>query len=114
MEVEESKPPPQTKKTKVRLNKNQKCRTFIATQSQAVPVPSNEQDSVMECSEQPEISKKCEGAVESSVNTSCNSALAFIPRQVQKSYTNALTKNKNMERNVLETETLMDLADSLP
>lgn len=42
------------------------------------------------------------------------SSLRFIPRQVQKSYTKALTKNQSNEKNVLETDTLMDLAKSLP
>lgn len=39
----------------------------------------------------------------------------FIPRQVQqKSFAKILTRNKKMEKNVLESESIMDLGDSLP
>jgi len=41
-------------------------------------------------------------------------SLVFVPRQVQKSFAKVLTNNQNRERNVLETETMMELADSLP
>ncbi|KOC61714.1 Zinc finger protein 511 [Habropoda laboriosa] len=49
------------------------------------------------------------------VNTSSgSSSLAFIPRQIQKSYTKALTKNETNEKDVLQTGCMMDLANSLP
>ena len=39
----------------------------------------------------------------------------FIPRQVhKKSYAKVLTKNQEMEKNVLESESIMELGESLP
>lgn len=95
-EVETSQKLPKPKK--FQLDKNQKCRMFTFITKSA-----------------PSISK-------SSDTTSTNSlaynngvsALAFIPRQIQKSYSKALTKNQTAERNVLESGTMMDIVDSLP
>lgn len=40
--------------------------------------------------------------------------LVFVPRQVQKSFSKVLTDNQNREKNVLESEFMTELADSLP
>lgn len=87
-----------TKGKKVQLNKNQKARMFTPASKTPVPETSNS------------------GGVQtnSSAPGSIPSSLTFVPRQVQKSYTRALTNNQSNERNVLETENMMDLADSLP
>jgi hypothetical protein len=48
-------------------------------------------------------------------NVSLKPATMFIPRQVQqKSYAQLLTKNQKLERNVLESESIMELCESLP
>ncbi|XP_076640039.1 zinc finger protein 511 lethal (2) k10201 [Colletes latitarsis] len=87
---------PKTKK--VQLSKNQKIKMFppITRSTNIVKSNFNENQS---CSSNPIV-----GA----------SSLTFIPRQIQKSYTKALTNNQSNEKNVLETETMMDLAESLP
>lgn len=48
------------------------------------------------------------------INTKVTTSLAFVPRQVQKSFSKVLTGNQNKEKNVLESETMTELADSLP
>lgn len=40
--------------------------------------------------------------------------LVFVPRQVQKSFSKVLTNNQNREKNVLESEVMTELANSLP
>ncbi|CAL7943432.1 unnamed protein product [Xylocopa violacea] len=87
-----------SKPKKVQLNKNQKNKMFtVATKS---TVPTN--------------ATVCESQLHSTSVSKGASSLAFIPRQVQKSYTKALTKNQTNEKNVLEAGCMMDLADSLP
>ncbi|XP_076246741.1 zinc finger protein 511 lethal (2) k10201 [Calliopsis andreniformis] len=87
----------ETKSKKVQLNKNQKARMFTAAAKTPVPASSTSKE-----------------APSSSISTKGSSSLAFIPRQIQKSYTKALTKNQSNEKNVLETESMMDLVESLP
>lgn len=86
------------KDKKVYLNKNQKVRMFTNAAKQNIQIESSDK------------------TVRSNPLSSNAgpSSLRFIPRQVQSSYTKALTKNQTNEQNVLETDTLMDLAKSLP
>lgn len=84
------------KSKKIQLNKNQKTKMF-ATAAKSMP-PTN-----------PSINSLNSSNIIAGVNS-----LHFIPRQVQKSYTKALTKNQTNEKNVLETANMLDLADSLP
>ncbi|XP_015114566.1 zinc finger protein 511 [Diachasma alloeum] len=105
MEVDSPKKNSQSpKKPKLKINKNQKCRTFI-------PSLQNPTSKSSDSSNQPPV------AVETSkveVKPS-SAALAFIPRQLMhKSYSKVLTKNMKMEREVLESENMMDLAEALP
>lgn len=86
----------ETTSKRVQLNKNQKTKMFAAAAKNPVSINSNSNVGQPTSSSVP------------------RSFLAFIPRQVQKSYTKALTKNQSNERNVLETETMMDLVKSLP
>lgn len=102
MEVDDDDSKDDSKKKKKapfkRLDKNQKSKMFTkscasaacANNITAEPIPST------------------------SSNKSTTTPLAFIPRQVQKSFSKALTNNQNRERNVLESESIMELADSLP
>ncbi|XP_031830499.2 uncharacterized protein LOC116426120 isoform X1 [Nomia melanderi] len=99
MEVEECEHEvKQPKSMKPQLNKNQRSKMFTAASKITVPLNSNINASQLTASN----------------NASSSSSLMFVPRQIQKSYTKALTKNQSSEKNVLETETLMDLAESLP
>lgn len=86
------------KPKKIWLNKNQRHKMFPIAAKTAV-------------STNPDANRN-----QSNVSnpTTATSPLVFIPRQVQKSYTKALTKNQSNEKNVLETGCMMDLADSLP
>lgn len=84
------------KSKKIQLNKNQKTKMFAAA-AKNIP-PTNSSISSLNSS---------------SIITKANS-LHFIPRQVQKSYTKALTKNQTNEKNVLEIASMLDLVDSLP
>ncbi|XP_024937445.1 uncharacterized protein LOC107264343 isoform X2 [Cephus cinctus] len=100
MEIDPPKETQQQKTKKIvhNLSKNQKCKTFTAIPKSSIPdntntVPANKQ------SDTPINSK---------------SSLTFIPRQVQKSYSKLLTNNQNREKNVLETDNMMDLVESLP
>ncbi|KAL6267084.1 hypothetical protein P5V15_000163 [Pogonomyrmex californicus] len=85
------------KPTKVLLNKNQKSKMFIKNTTSA------------ECKNNVNVE-----TVSSTIVTSTVTPLAFIPRQVQKSFSKILTNNQNKERNVLESETMMELVDALP
>lgn len=99
MEVEDPKPEKkQSKPKKPQLNKNQKNKMFTVAAKTTIPVSSNVNDN--------------RAAASNSVESS--QCLYFVPRQVQKSYTKVLTKNQSSEKNVLETETLMDLVELLP
>ena len=86
------------KPKKIWLNKNQKQKMFTVAAKTTV--------------------RRDTTAIESQSNpsntTTDKSSLVFVPRQVQKSYTKALTKNQSNEKNVLETGCMVDLADSLP
>lgn len=91
------------KKPKILLNKNQKSKMFTKNTTSAV---CKNNDSV-----------KTISSVETISSTSIKSKitpLAFIPRQVQKSFSKVLTNNQNREQNVLESDTMMELADTLP
>lgn len=83
---------------KVQLNKNQRNKMFTRATKSTTSVNSTIHESQSS----------------SSNSNSGASPLFFIPAQVQKSYTKALTKNQTNERNVLETGCMMDIADSLP
>ncbi|XP_024885976.1 zinc finger protein 511 [Temnothorax curvispinosus] len=85
------------KSTKVILNKNQKSRMFTKNTTGAV---CKNNDSVE--------------TISSSTVKTKTTPLAFIPRQVQKSFSNVLTNNQSREKNVLESDTMMELADTLP
>lgn len=86
------------KPTKIFLNKNQKSKMFTKDTTSAV------------C--------KNNGSVETISSTTVKTkttSLVFIPRQVQeKSFSKILTNNQNREKNVLESDTMMELADTLP
>ncbi|XP_011165121.1 zinc finger protein 511 [Solenopsis invicta] len=85
------------KPAKIFLNKNQKSRMFTKDSTSAV---CKNNDSVETVSSIPIQSK--------------NTSLVFIPRQVQKSFSKVLTNNQNGEKNVLESDVMMELANSLP
>ncbi|XP_017793925.1 PREDICTED: zinc finger protein 511 [Habropoda laboriosa] len=99
MDIDESEPQKkESKAKKVQLNKNQRSKMFTGATQSTVSVNSNVHESPSNV-----------------VNTSSgSSSLAFIPRQIQKSYTKALTKNETNEKDVLQTGCMMDLANSLP
>ncbi|XP_011882622.1 PREDICTED: zinc finger protein 511 [Vollenhovia emeryi] len=86
------------KSAKVLLNKNQKSKMFTRDTTVSAACKSN--DSV-------------ETVASPTVKTKTTS-LVFIPRQVQKSFSKVLTNNQNKEKNVLESDTMMELADTLP
>lgn len=48
------------------------------------------------------------------VKTKITTPLVFVPTQVQRSFSKVLTGNQNREKNVLESEVITELADSLP
>lgn len=97
MDIDESEYEKKEQKSKkIQLNKNQKTKMFAAA---AKNIPST--------------NSNISSLNSSNIITGANS-LHFIPRQVQKSYTKALTKNQTNEKNVLETASMLDLADSLP
>ncbi|KAL2718738.1 zinc finger protein 511 isoform X1 [Vespula squamosa] len=83
-------------KEKIRLNKNQKIRTFDKTSKM-----SNIEKSSATCST-------------TSININENASLMFVPRQVDKSYATMLSRNQSRKRNVLEAECMSDIAKSLP
>lgn len=120
MIVEETEcPKPRSKKTVVHLGKNQKMKMFQHNQSLCERAIQEMTTMSMEDSGSPKstetLSVNSTDIVPSSQPVPVKSALTFIPRQVsQKSYSKLLTKNKNMEQNILETETMMELAESLP
>ncbi|KAK1126681.1 hypothetical protein K0M31_004307 [Melipona bicolor] len=95
MDINEPEPEKKDSKSKrIQLNKNQKSKMFIAASKTAtlpnVTVHGN------------------------TLNTRTGTtSLHFIPRQIKKSYTKALTKNQSNEKNVLETGCMMDLSDTL-
>lgn len=84
------------RKEKIRLNKNQKIRTFDRTSKM-----SNIEKSSATC---PTIS----------TNINENASLMFVPRQVEKSYAKMLSRNQSRKRDVLEAECMSDIAQSLP
>ncbi|XP_033320956.2 zinc finger protein 511 lethal (2) k10201 [Megalopta genalis] len=89
----------QPKQKRVQLNKNQKTKMFPPSSAKpTIPVNFNVNDSHLPIA----------------YPSKSSSSLVFVPRQVQRSYTKALTKNQSSEKNVLETENMMDLAVSLP
>ncbi|XP_078039155.1 zinc finger protein 511 lethal (2) k10201 [Augochlora pura] len=99
MEVEEPENEKEQRKQKrVQLNKNQKTKMFPPSSAKTIPAKSN-------------VSNNQLSTVQSNRSSS---SLVFVPRQVQRSYTKALTKNQSSEKNVLESENMMDLAVSLP
>jgi len=85
------------KSTKVLLNKNQKSKMFTKDTIGAV---CKNNDSV-------------ETISSTKIKTKMT-PLVFIPRQVQRSFSKVLTNNQNREKNVLESDTMMELADTLP
>lgn len=89
-----------TKEAKIKLDKNQRAKTFIPKIKNSTNISQVDDNNATNnvIIEKPTINK----------------SLVFIPRQLtQKSYSKLLTKNKKMERNVLEAD-MMDLADALP
>ncbi|KAG7188314.1 hypothetical protein KM043_007972 [Ampulex compressa] len=86
------------KNSKPCLNKNQRFRMFTGLSK--TPVANN--TDVISTNADPQCTNLGK------------SALTFVPHQVQKGYAKALTKSETHERNILETENMMDLADSLP
>lgn len=92
MDIDEPEPGKKESKPKrIQLNKNQKTKMFTAAAKTAT-LPN--------------------AATHENIRTGTTS-LHFIPRQIQKSYTKALTKNQSNEKNVLETGCMMDLSDTL-
>lgn len=83
------------KTTEIILNKNQKSKMFIRATSKI-------NENTIDAKKIP------------STEVKFKSALSFVPRQVQKSFTKALTNNQSRERNVLESDNMMELASSLP
>ncbi|XP_012278843.1 zinc finger protein 511 [Orussus abietinus] len=101
MECEQAVKNQQTsKKHIIRLNKNS-TKTFINNASVTMPVNRTTTPQNV--------------PLEPSTPNKISSSLVFIPRQImQKSYSKVLTKKEDSVKNVLETETMMDLAESLP
>lgn len=88
-----------TQKTaKVILNKNQKSKMFTKATTSKICVNTANIRTIPP----------------TETRTKFASPLAFVPRQVQKSFSKALTNNQSREKNVLESDTMMELADSLP
>jgi len=85
------------KSTKVLLNKNQKSKMFTKDTIGAV------------CKNNDSVETISSTRVKSEMTS-----LVFIPRQVQRSFSKVLTNNQNREKNVLESDTMMELADTLP
>lgn len=82
---------------KMFLDKNQKSKMFTKAAASAVYINSTNVETIP-----------------STVIKTKVTSLAFVPRQVQKSFSKILTNNQNREKNVLESETMMELAESLP
>jgi len=85
------------KPTKVLLNKNQKSKMFTKNTISAV------------CKNNDGVETISSTRVETKMTP-----IVFIPRQVQRSFSKVLTNNQNREKNVLESDTMMELADTLP
>jgi len=85
------------KPTKILLNKNQKSKMFTKDTTSAI------------CKNNESVETISSTSVKSKITP-----LAFIPRQVQKSFSKVLTNNQNREKNVLESDTMMELVDTLP
>lgn len=85
------------KTVKVILNKNQKSKMFTKATTSKIGVSTT--------------SVKTIPLTDTRIKLT--SPLAFVPRQVQQSFSKVLTNNQNSERNVLESNTMMELADSL-
>ncbi|EGI59722.1 PREDICTED: zinc finger protein 511 [Acromyrmex echinatior] len=85
------------KPAKILLNKNQKSKMFTKDTTSAV------------CKNNDSVETISSTSVKSKITP-----LAFIPRQVQKSFSKVLTNNQNREKNVLESDTMMELANTLP
>lgn len=83
-------------KQKIRLNKNQKIKTFDKT------------------SKMSNVEKSSATCPTTFTNINENASLMFVPRQVEKSYATMLSKNQSKKRNVLEAECMSDIAQSLP
>lgn len=83
------------KSTKILLNKNQKSKMFT-------------KDTNAVCKNNDSVE------IVSSPTVKTKTTLVFIPRQVQKSFSKVLTNNQSREKNVLESDTMMELADTLP
>ncbi|EFN84968.1 Protein lethal(2)k10201 [Harpegnathos saltator] len=86
------------KTAKVILNKNQKSKMFTKATNSKICVNTANIRTIPSSDVEPKLT----------------SSLAFIPRQVQRSFSKALTNNQSGERNVLESDNMMELADSLP
>lgn len=112
MEVDNIDSKKKKKNTKVLLNKNQKSKMFTKITTNTVCENANvgtiaSTNTVCE-------STTVETIPSTNVKTKLTTPLAFVPRQVQKSFSKVLTNNQNREKNDLESETMMELADSLP
>ncbi|XP_063976413.1 uncharacterized protein LOC135162160 [Diachasmimorpha longicaudata] len=94
-------------KPKLNINKNQKSRMFVP----------NCQNVVSKASESTNLPPLVIENSNMGVQRS-SAALAFIPRQLMHkkalSYSKLLTENMKMEKEVLETDNMMDLAEALP
>ncbi|XP_034946708.1 zinc finger protein 511 isoform X2 [Chelonus insularis] len=88
------------KKPNIKLNKNQKTRTFISNMKTTGQVAASED-------------KSCSSPEQKSITSS---ALQFIPRQLtHKSYSKILTQNKIVEKRNLDSENvMMELSEALP
>ncbi|KAL0114086.1 hypothetical protein PUN28_011421 [Cardiocondyla obscurior] len=84
---------------KVLLNKNQKSKMF--TKNSSTNAVCYKGIDNLETISSPTVTSK-------------TTSLVFIPRQVQKSFSKVLTNNQNREKNVLESDTMMELASTLP
>lgn len=85
------------KPAKILLNKNQKSKMFTKNTTSAV------------CKNNDSVETISSTTVKSKITP-----LVFIPRQVQKSFSKVLTNNQNGEKNVLGSDVIMELADTLP
>lgn len=88
------------KNTKILLNKNQKSKMFANSKVISNTVCEN--------------NTNVETIPSSNMQTKVTTSLVFVPRQVQKSFSKVLTNNQNREKNIIESETMMELGNSLP
>lgn len=96
MEIDDSDKNQKT--AKIILNKNQRSKMFTKATTSEICVNTASVKTIASTNKSAKVT----------------SPLIFVPRQVQKSFSKTLTNNQTREKNVLESSTMMELADFLP